>query len=163
MLRPLLLLFFCLIIQSCERPVAPKTNDASALLLPLIDPVKLVTLGDRGANSRIQKITAILWQTKANGQNPVDLANDAVASIGWAGTEKGRLTAAAMVRNRTILERLGGTTPEDLDDLRRGKTAMVRTLGGPNLPLQPKIHINSCLAIPLWLPYQYFRKQSAEK
>lgn len=31
-----------------------------------------------------------------------------------------------MVRNVTILERLGGTTPEDLDDMRHGKTARVR-------------------------------------
>ena len=46
--------------------------------------------------------------------------------IGWGGTEKGRLTAAAMVRNVTILERLGGTTPEDLADMRRGRTADVR-------------------------------------
>ena len=31
-----------------------------------------------------------------------------------------------MVRNLTILERLGGTTPEDLADMRHGKTADVR-------------------------------------
>jgi hypothetical protein len=127
MLRPFLLLFFCLIVQSCERLATPKSNDASSLLHPLTDPVKLSTLGDRGANSRIQKITAILWLAKADGRDPVDVANGAVTSIGWDGTEKGRLTAAAMVRNLTILERLGGTTPEDLEDLRRGKTALVRT------------------------------------
>jgi hypothetical protein len=31
-----------------------------------------------------------------------------------------------MVRNLTILERLGGTLPEDLADVRRGRTADVR-------------------------------------
>jgi len=50
----------------------------------------------------------------------------AVELIGWGGTEKGRLTSAAMVRNVTILERLGSTTPADLDDMRHGKTATVR-------------------------------------
>lgn len=54
------------------------------------------------------------------------MAEKAVERIGWGGTEKGRLTAAAMVRNLTILERLGATTPEDLAEMRRGRTATVR-------------------------------------
>jgi hypothetical protein len=122
MLRTLLLLFLCLTLQGCGRPLA----DDAALLRPLIDPVKLATLGDRGANQRIQKITAILWDAKVDGQDPAKVAEKAVQLIGWGGTEKGRLTAAAMVRNVTILERVGGTTPEDLDDMRHGKTAKVR-------------------------------------
>jgi hypothetical protein len=58
--------------------------------------------------------------------DPAEVADNAVELIGWGGTAKGRLTAAAMVRNVTILERLGGTTPEDLNDMRHGKTATVR-------------------------------------
>ena len=54
------------------------------------------------------------------------MADKAVELIGWAGTEKGRLTSAAMVRNITILERLGSTTPEDLEDMRHGRAATVR-------------------------------------
>jgi hypothetical protein len=100
--------------------------DAPSLIRPLIDPSKLATLGDRGTNTRVQKITAILWQAKINGQDPAKVADRAVELIGWGGTEKGRLTAAAMVRNVTILERLGGTTPEDLENMRRGRTATVR-------------------------------------
>jgi hypothetical protein len=105
--------------QSGER-------DAATLIHPLIDPAKLATLGDRGANTRIQKVTAILWQAKVKGKDPAEVADNAVELIGWGGTEKGRLTSAAMVRNVTILERLGSTTPEDLDDMRHGKTATVR-------------------------------------
>lgn len=154
MLRPLLLLFLCLLLHSCGRPIAvndakppsiedqislaqgdlktttsvqsEKPNAADTLIRPLIEPAKLATLGDRGANSRIQKITAILWQAKVNGQDPAKVADKAVELIGWAGTEKGRLTSAAMVRNLTILERLGSTTPADLDDMKHGKTATVR-------------------------------------
>lgn len=124
MLRSLLLLFFSLIVQSCGRPAV--ANDASTILKPLIDPAKLATLGDRGANTRIQKVTEILWQAKVNGQDPAKLADRSVDLIGWGGTEKGRLTSAAMVRNVTILERLGSTTRADLDDMRHGKTATVR-------------------------------------
>ena len=108
MLRPLLLLFLCLFVPCCGRPVAAHgdVNNAhapAALIQPLIDPVKLATLGDRGANSRIQKITAILWEAKANGRDPAKVAGEAVGLIGWGGTEKGGITAAAMVRNVTIL------------------------------------------------------------
>jgi hypothetical protein len=124
MIRPVLLLALILLGPCCGRPVA---SDAPASLIhPLIDPGKLATLGDRGANTRIQKITAILWDAKQNGHDPAKVASDAVNSIDWGGTEKGRLTVNAIVRNLTILERLGGTTPEDLDDMRHGKTADVR-------------------------------------
>ena len=124
MIRPILLLALLLFVPCCGRPVA--VSDVSTLIKPLIDPAKLATLGDRGANTRIQKITEILWQAGVNGQDPVKVANKAVELIGWGGTEKGRLTSAAMVRNVTILERLGSTTPADLDDMRHGKTATVR-------------------------------------
>jgi hypothetical protein len=121
--RTFVLLLLCLALQCCGRPIE---TDSASLLKPLIDPVKLATLGDRRANPRIQQVTAILWQAKTDGQDPATVADKAVESIGWSGTEKGRLTSAAMVRNVTILERLGSTTPEDLDDMRRGRTATVR-------------------------------------
>jgi hypothetical protein len=123
MLRPLLLFALLFFVPCCGRPVVA---DVSTLIQPLIDPAKLATLGDRGANTRIQKVTAILWQAKVNGQDPAKVADKAVDLIGWAGTEKGRLTSAAMVRNVTILERLGSTTPEDLEDMRHGRAATVR-------------------------------------
>jgi len=124
MIRHLLLLALLFLVPCCGRPVA--VQDVSTLIQPLIDPAKLATLGDRGANTRIQKVTEILWQAKVNGQDPAKVADRAIERIGWGGTEKGRLTSAAMVRNVTILERLGSTTPADLDDMRHGKTATVR-------------------------------------
>lgn len=123
MLR-LILLAFLILLPCCGRAVA--VDDASILLQPLIDPAKLATLGDRGFNTRIQKITAILWQAKVKGLDLAKVADSAVQKIGWGGAEKGRLTSAAMVRNVTILERLGSTTPADLKDMRHGKTATVR-------------------------------------
>lgn len=124
MLCHILLLLISMLAPCCSRQLA--INDQATLIHSLIDPAKLATLGDRGANQRIQKVTAILWQAKLEGKDPAQVADKAVELIGWGGTEKGRLTSAAMVRNVTILDRLGGTTKDDVDDMRRGKTATVR-------------------------------------
>jgi hypothetical protein len=130
MRRHLLLLFLCLFAPCCGRQPASQTvaidSDAPALIKPLIDPAKLATLGDRGANERIQKITAILYEAKAGGHDPAAVAGKAVELIGWGGTEKGRLTAAAMVRNLAILERLGSITPADMTEMKRRRAATVR-------------------------------------
>ena len=125
-LRVLLLLLCSLVLslQGCGRP--SPADSAAALLKPLIDPAKLATLGDRGTNPRIQKITAILWEAKIKGHDPAVVAEKAVKSIGWAGTPKGDLTVAAMVRNVVIMERLGSTTEEDIHAMKRGKAPTVR-------------------------------------
>jgi hypothetical protein len=120
----LLLLLVCLVAPCCGNPVGLK--DPATLLQTLIDPAKLATLDKRGANQRVQKATAILWQAKSKGQNPVKVADSAVELIGWGGTDKGRLTAAAMVRNVTIIEKLGSVTPEDIDKMSRGRAPTVR-------------------------------------
>ena len=98
----------------------------------LIDPAKLATLKIRGANPRILKITAILWLAKkpaaqqTKNQNPHEIVAAAIEKIGWKNTEKGRLTADAILRNLDILEKLGSTTPEDIDAMRHGKSPTVR-------------------------------------
>lgn len=94
--------------------------------MPLIEPAKLATLKDRGANPRVQKITALLWKAKQDGDDPAKVAERAVGLIGWGGSEKGNLTAAAIVRNLTIAERLGSTTPADIEKMSRGRAAEVR-------------------------------------
>lgn len=123
MFRLLLLLFLSLVVQGCGRPPA---HDPARLIQSLIDPAKLATLGDRGANPRIQKVTVILWEAKLQGHDPAVVAGNAVKLIGWNGTAKGDLTAAAMVRNVVILERLGSITEEDIHAMKRGKAPIVR-------------------------------------
>ena len=66
LLRNLFLVLVCLVAPCCGNPVA--TKDPATLLQSLIDPAKLATLGVRGANSRVQKATAILWQAKSEGK-----------------------------------------------------------------------------------------------
>jgi hypothetical protein len=123
--RNLLLLLLVALVSPCGGQQGA-SHDPAVLLQSLIDPAKLATLADRGANARVQKATAILWHAQSEGQDPVLLADRAVRLIGWAGQAKGRLTAAAMVRNVTIIGRLGSTTPEDLDHMSRGRAPTVR-------------------------------------
>lgn len=100
--------------------------DEAAQIASLIDPAKLATLGDRGANPRVQKMTAILITAKVAGKNPAQITQTAIEKIGWGGTAKGELTSAAILRNLRIAEQLGATTPEDIDKMRRGNAATVR-------------------------------------
>lgn len=109
------------------QPVAKKPIIAeSAQVASLIDPVKLATLRKRGANTRILKITAILWSAKSTGKNPAEITQQAVKKIGWGDTDKGELTAAAILRNLTIAEELGATTPDDIIEMRKGQSPIVR-------------------------------------
>jgi hypothetical protein len=56
---------FVLIWMICLCSFAQSQIEHAKLIKPLIDPVKLATLKERGANQRVQKITAIL-QDHAN-------------------------------------------------------------------------------------------------
>jgi hypothetical protein len=144
MIRHLVLIFIFAIV-ACGKPDLAKHDSAipeapAARLSPppkaamdeadqissLIDPEKLATLKERGANPRIQKITAILWIAKTQGKNPEEITLAAVKTIGWGGSLKGELTAAAILRNLDIAEKLGATTPEDIAAMKRGNAATVR-------------------------------------
>lgn len=109
-----------------EKPGLVHGMEKAAQIANLIDPAKLATLGERGANSRVQKITAILWSAKSAGKNPEEITRDAVRKIGWGGTLKGDLTAAAILRNLDIAEKLGSTTPQDIAAMKKGNAATVR-------------------------------------
>lgn len=122
MLRNLIVLILCACLQACGE--SPSRH--AGLIKSLIEPAKLATLGDRGANQRVQKITAILWRAKQDGEDPAKIATQAVELIGWGGTPKGSPTADAMVRNLTIAERLGSVTPADIEAMSRGRAATVR-------------------------------------
>lgn len=100
--------------------------DEAAQIASLIDPAKLATLKERGANQRIQKVTSILATAKTAGKNPEEITQEAVRQIGWGNTAKGHLTSAAILRNLDIAEKLGATTPEDITAMRKGNAATVR-------------------------------------
>jgi hypothetical protein len=49
---------------------AARLESYSSKLAPLIDPAKLATLGERGANPRVQKAVAILAEAEADKVDP---------------------------------------------------------------------------------------------
>ncbi len=132
LLRNLLVLLLFAFVAACDKKApgigsgTSPGKDYARLIEPLIDPAKLASLGKRGANQRVQKTTAFLWQAKGDGQDPTQVADRAVELIGWGSTEKGKLTTAAMLRNITIIERLGAVTSADIEAMKRGRAPMVR-------------------------------------
>jgi len=114
------------VAQIARQEKARVAMDEAAQIASLIDPAKLATLKERGANGRVQKITAILATAKAAGKSPQEITQQAVRKIGWGESPKGELTTAAILRNLDIAEKLGATTPEDITAMRKGNAATVR-------------------------------------
>ena len=108
--------------QPAQGQGAPRTA-----LAALCDPAKIATLrSDRAANPRIRKIAYWLEVARLNGQSPDAEMAATMDAIGWGGTLKGQLTAAAMARNRTIAERLGCLDAEGMQLLRRGRAPTIK-------------------------------------
>ncbi|HEY0550468.1 MAG TPA: hypothetical protein VGF13_12770 [Verrucomicrobiae bacterium] len=105
---------------------AATVADYAAKIAPLIDPAKLSTLGPRGANPRVQKITFHLATAKAEGVNLSQIAEAALLKVGVTNRAAVELTKTAMLRNVTIAERLGSLDATGMDEMRHGKAATVR-------------------------------------
>ena len=102
-------------------------DNARTALVSLCDPAKIATLtSDRAANPRVRKIAYWLEVARQQGRDPKGEMDNVMAALGWSGTLKGELTAAAMVRNRTIAERLGCLDAEGMEELRRGSAPTVK-------------------------------------
>jgi hypothetical protein len=107
-------------------PAEGRDTERTALVA-LCDPAKIATLqSERGANPRIRKIAYWLEVARLNGHSPDAEMAVTMDAIGWGGTLKGQLTAAAMARNRTIAERLGCLDAEGMELLRRGMAPTIK-------------------------------------
>jgi len=116
----------CLLLVLCAMAPANAQSVERTALVALCDPAKIATLqSERGANPRIRKIAYWLEVARLNGQSPDAEMAATMDAIGWGGTLKGQLTAAAMARNRTIAERLGCLDAEGMELLRRGKAPTI--------------------------------------
>jgi hypothetical protein len=92
----------------------------------LIDPRKLATLAERGANPRVQKYVAQLWEAQRAGDDPAKVATKAVALTGMRG-DAARLTVEAMLRNLHIAGVLGCLNEAGLAEMRRGRAPTITT------------------------------------
>jgi hypothetical protein len=106
--------------------LAAANDSARIALTSLCDPSKIATLeSKRGANPRVRKIAYWLEVSRQSGRDPRAEMDAVMVAVGWGGTMKADLTAAAMVRNRTIAERLGCLDADGMARLRRGASPIV--------------------------------------
>jgi hypothetical protein len=90
----------------------------------LSNPAKLATLGERGANPRLNKIVYWLHEAEEHGlagKHAVDCAQ----LLNRTGEPRAGLVKASLLRNLRIAKELGLFTPENLVRLRQGKAGLV--------------------------------------
>jgi hypothetical protein len=116
-------LFRIILLALLAVPLAAADLDVSRLAA-LLDPAKLATLGERGANPRVQKAAHWLAVAKAQGGDPAALLDQALA--GKMKPEAARLTTQALLRNLDIAGKLGCLDAEGLAEMRQGKAATVK-------------------------------------
>ena len=97
---------------------------AIVALSSLADPAKLATLGERGANARLNKIVFWLDVARQRGMS-------AESAVGWAQTINGTneprasLVKNQLARNLKVADELGLLTADNRDRLKRGNAAIV--------------------------------------
>src|SRR5207248_10228519 len=97
-----LLLWVLLAFQAATAQL----NNA-ARIASLIDPAKLATLGQRGANPRVQKAVYWLATARKEGEGPATVLDRAVALAGYTNAAIAKLTKDALLRNLDIADKLG--------------------------------------------------------
>lgn len=92
----------------------------------LIDPVKLAGLGERGANPRLNKLIYWLWHAEQRGLSPESSLSWALWLNGQQEPQAG-LVKESLLRNVKIAIQLGLLDAQNLDHLRHGRAAIVRS------------------------------------
>jgi hypothetical protein len=102
-----------------------QAEDYAANIASLIDPSKLSTLRERGANPRLQKCVYWLAQADKAGLKPKKVAHAAVSNAGYKGSAA-TLTEQSLLRNLDIASKLGCLDADGLAKMRRGDAPIVR-------------------------------------
>lgn len=103
---------------------APST--AAVAIAAQANMVKLATLkGDRAANPRMQRCVYWLATAEAAGEQPGAVLDEAARINGTAGTPYAGFIRWGMLENLRLAKELGILTPEDMAELRRGKSATI--------------------------------------
>jgi hypothetical protein len=122
-----LLAILITVFTACSEPPAtraqqPRSNASVQALASLIDPAKLDTLKiDRAANPRLRKACYWLHVAKVDGITAASI----IDATGHVSTPRGQLAKESLLRNLTILERLGCLTEDNLAKLRRGRAPTI--------------------------------------
>ena len=101
-------------------------RDFPAIVAPLIDPAKLDTLkGKRAATPRLRKACYWLEMGTRDGQDAGEVIDQAHALTGPHKPERIKAQRDSLIRNLTILERLGCLDDEGMEKLRRGNAPTI--------------------------------------
>src|SRR5688572_31998071 len=93
-------------------------------LTSLTDPDKLQTLGERGANSRLNKIVFWLDVARQRGM-PAETAIGWAQTFNWTREPRASLVQTGLARNLKIADELGLLTADNRQKLKRGHAAIV--------------------------------------
>ena len=106
---------------------APEGSDnAAEILAALTDPEKLDSLkGKRAATPRLRKSCYGLEAARREGLEPAGLIEAAQRENGSHGTKRAELLKESLLRNRTILERLGCLDEAGMAKLRKGNAPTI--------------------------------------
>ena len=97
--------FLCWLLLAFQTIAAP--IDHASRIASLIDPAKLATLKQRGANPRIQKCVYWLAVARSEGSEPGKILDLAIARAGYTNQLAAQLTKEALLRNLDIADKLG--------------------------------------------------------
>ena len=114
-----------LALTLCSLALTVQAEDYAAKITPLIDPARLATLGQRGANPRVQKCVYWLATARQDRQDPARVLDAALRPF-RVSKDAAQLTRDALLRNLTIAERLGCLDAAGLDEMKRGKAPTVQ-------------------------------------
>lgn len=122
-------------LASCDRAETEATtpseatetaSQAVAILSPLIDPDKLDRLmGKRAATPRLRKACYWLHVAEQEGHDPATVIDQAHAAALPRSPAREAEQKAALLRNLTILSRLGCLDSAGLEKLRRGRAPTI--------------------------------------
>jgi hypothetical protein len=122
MMPRILRIFLCWWLLTLNASAAA-SNHASEIA-NLINPAKLATLGERGANPRVQKAVYWLALAKNEGQKPAKVLDQAAAMAGYKDSAA-KFTKDALLRNLGIAKKLGCLNEQAFAEMRRGKGGTV--------------------------------------
>lgn len=95
------------------------------MLAELISVDNLSTLGERGANPRVQKAVALMEHARSNGYNITNMVIRAVELAGYTNAQLARMTRDSLLKNHSLAASYGVLTPEGLGEMRRGRSPKI--------------------------------------
>jgi hypothetical protein len=96
------------------------------ILSSLVDPAKIDKLqGERAANPRLRKMIYWLETARRAGDDPEAIITSAQKQAGYYGSARAHADRESLLRNRTILERLGCLDDAGMAALRVGKAPKI--------------------------------------